>query len=84
MRFFSTLAPFEQHNVLYMGGMREHIDRLDGYHAIGFVELLQVARLGGRIAADVHDPLWCSPEDGLYHIGVHTSAWRVGDDDIGI
>ena len=35
MRFFSTLALLKQYNVLYMGGMREHINGLNCYHTIG-------------------------------------------------
>ena len=35
MHFFSTLALLKQYNVLYMGGVREHIHRLNGYYTIG-------------------------------------------------
>ena len=63
--------------------MWEHVHGLHGLHPILGVEHLQVACLCGRVAADVYHPLRCGVEDGLHHIGMHTSPWRVGDDDVG-
>ena len=63
--------------------MGEHIHWLDSHHTIGCVEVLKVACLSGWVATHIHDTLGGSPQDGLHHIGVHTSTWGIGDDHIG-
>ena len=65
-----------------MWGVGEHVDRLDGHHAIVYIQIMQVACLGGRIAGDVDNALGSSTEDGLHHIRMHAGTGRVGDDDI--
>ena len=63
--------------------VREHIYGLHGNNLVLLAKQLQVACLAGRIAADVDDALGLCIQDYLHHIGVHTCAGRVGDDDIG-
>ena len=66
-----------------MGSVRKHVDRLNGLNPVGHIKVLQVACLCGRIAAHVDNAFRGSSENGLYHIRVHTSPGRVGDDYIG-
>ena len=51
------LAALQEHNVLYVVRLREHIHGLDGRHAVVGVEERQVAGLRGRVAADIDDAL---------------------------
>ena len=61
----------------------KHIYRLDGCHTIVLVEQCQVARLCGRVAADIYYPLRVRAENSLDNICVHSGTRRVGDDDVG-
>lgn len=63
--------------------LREHIDGLYFDYFISIVEEAEVACLCGWIATYVNDALGMGMENGVDNIGVHTCAWRVGDDDIG-
>ena len=65
-----------------MGCMGEHIHGLNHTHFVICIKVLQVARLGGRVATDVYDTLRCCPQNGLYHVRMHTCTRGVGDDDI--
>ena len=62
--------------------MREHVHRLYGSYLILRIHQLQVACLGSRVAAYVHDALWCCIQDDVYYVWVHAGTWRVGDDDV--
>ncbi len=64
-------------------GVREHVDGLDAAHAVAGGEHLQVARLGGGVAAYVYDFAGLHVEELLHYFLVHAGAWRVGDDDVG-
>ena len=66
-----------------MGCMGEHIYWLNRHYTILGIKILKVACLGGWVATHIHDALGSSPQNGLHHIGVHTSTWWIGDDDIG-
>ena len=65
-----------------MRSMREHIHRLHSLNAIGYIKSLEVAGLSGRVAAYVDNALGVGTKYSLYHVGVHTGAWRVGNDNI--
>ena len=65
-----------------MGGMREHIDGLYGYHPVVGIHIMQVACLGGRVTRHIDDTLRGGAQDGLHHVGMHASTWWVGDDHI--
>ena len=76
-------APYQQHDVLHVRGVREHVDGLHlGYPVVG-VQEGEVARLCGGVAAYVNDSLRARLEYYLYHIRMHACPWRVGDDDVG-
>ena len=60
--------------------VREHIHRLDARDAIAGAEGFEVARLRGRVAANVHDSPCSCFQDGLDHVRVHSGAWRIDDD----
>ena len=62
--------------------MREHIDGLHLGDLVACVEQLQVACLGGRVAADIYYALGGGVEYYVYNVGVHAGAWGVGDDDV--
>ena len=66
-----------------MGCMGEHIYWLNRHYTILGIKILKVACLGGWVATHIHDALGSSPQNGLHHIGVHTSTWWIGDDYIG-
>ena len=63
--------------------MWEHIHWLHGCHLVIVVEQLEVARLGGRVAAHIDNALWSGEEDGVDDISVHTGTRWVGDDHVG-
>ena len=63
--------------------MRKHIYGLYGRNPVFGVEQLQVACLGGRVAAHIDDALRFSPKDDVHHILVHACPWGVGNDDVG-
>ena len=75
-------ALFEQYDILYMWGVREHIDWLDGCHLIIYVHHLEVASLCGRVATYIDDALRGCVQDDLDDIRVHTGTRWVGDDDV--
>ena len=62
--------------------VREHVDRLYGSHLVLAVEQLEVACLCGRVAAHVDDAFRLGSQNHVDYVIVHTSAGRVGDDDI--
>ena len=66
-----------------MMGLWEHVHRLYCHHFILYIQELQVASLGSRVAADIDDALRLGIQDNIHHIGVHTCTGRVGDDDVG-
>ncbi len=49
-----VLFQLQQRYVLYVVRMREHVYRLQAGDAVGFIQQLQVAGLGGGVAAYVH------------------------------
>lgn len=55
--------PHQLHHVLDMVRMGEHVHGLHGLDAIIGVEQRQVARLRGRVAAHIDDPLGCGTQD---------------------
>ena len=63
-----------------MMSMRKHVHRLHSGYLVVLVEQLQVACLGCRVATDIDDAFGTGEENGIHHIGVHASTWRVGDD----
>ena len=65
-----------------MGGVREHIDWLDMGDLVVGIEQLQVASLGGWVAADIDDALRVGIHDDLDNVWMHACSWWVGDDDI--
>ena len=73
---------FQQHYVLNMGCVGEHIDWLDMGDMVVGIEQLQVASLGGRVAADIDDALGVGIHDDLDNVWMHACSWWVGDDDI--
>ena len=66
-----------------MRSMREHVNRLHLLDAVCHVKSLQVACLGGWIAAYIYYALRVSTQDCLDNVGMHAGTRRVGDDDIG-
>ena len=62
--------------------MRKHVDGLYLNYLVISVEQLQVACLCGRIATDVDDALWCCPQDGFHHVGVHAGTRGVANHDV--
>ena len=63
--------------------VREHVDRLHGGYPVVGIEQLKVARLSGRVAADIDNALGSCKEYGVDDIVMHAGTWWVGDDDIG-
>ena len=80
---FFCLAADEEDDILYMRCVGEHVDGLYGHDLVVGIEILEIACLGGGVAADVDDAAGSGTEDGLHHVGVHACPWRVGDDDVG-
>ena len=62
--------------------VREHVHRLHVGYPVHPAQRLQVACLRGGVAADIYYPLRSGLHYGLYHVGVHPCARRVGDYDI--
>lgn len=54
--------------------MWKHIDRLYAMYIIASSEHLQVACLGGRIAADIYDFAWRGCQQLFYYFLVHAGA----------
>lgn len=75
-------AALEKDDVLDVMGVGEHVDRLNGGDAVVGVHEGEVSCLGGRVATDIDDAVRGSAEDGCHNVGMHSSARRVGDDDI--
>ena len=67
-----------------MRSVREHVDRLHGSHLIFLVHELQVACLGSRVTAHIHYAVGVGAKNGVNHVGVHASAWRVCYDHVGL
>ena len=63
--------------------MGEHVNWLNLSYLIVCVHRLKVACLCGRVARYVNYSVWCSIQYCFYYVGVHTSTWRVGDDNVG-
>ena len=61
----------------------EHVNWLHAYYLVLHVKQAQVARLGGRIAAHVHDTLGLGKENGVNYVVMHTGSWGIGDDNVG-
>ena len=66
-----------------MVGMGEHIHGLYGRHLVLGIEQLEVACLGGGVAADIDDAAGLGEQNHVDDVVVHAGTWRVGDDDIG-
>ena len=66
-----------------MMGVREHIDRLNAGYLIVRTQQFDVAGLRCRIAANVNNFLWGTIQNSIYHIGVHTGAGWVGNNNVG-
>ena len=80
--FFSVLQR-QLGDVFDVLGVGEHVDGLDASDLIAFAEELQVAGLGGGVAADVDDFAWRRGEELGDHFLVHAGAWGVGDHYVG-
>ena len=63
--------------------MREHVNRLHFLYGILGVEQCKVACLCGRVAAHIDYALRLRAEYCVYHVAVHSCAWRVGDYHVG-
>ena len=61
----------------------EHVDWLHACYLVLYVEQTQVARLGGGIAAHVHDALGFGKENGVDYVVMHAGSWGVGNDNVG-
>ena len=60
----------------------EHIHRLYCNNLVVAIQFLQVTSLSRRITTDIDDTLWCSLEDSLHHVRMHTCTGWVSDDDV--
>ena len=67
-----------------MLGVGKHIHRLDSAYLVLFCQQGEVAGLCGGVAAHVHDAFGLHHQQLLHHVGVHTAARRIGDDDVGL
>ena len=65
-------SEFEQGNVLHMMGLWEHVHRLYDRNVVFLLKEGKVARLCGRIAADIDDARYFKFEQSLHHFRVHT------------
>lgn len=65
-----------------MGRMGEHIDRLHALYAVMAVEQGEIARLSGRIAADIDETRGSGPLDDLDDIGMHSRTRRIDNHDL--
>ena len=50
------IASLEPHHILHVLRVREHIHRLDFLHSVCDIQQIQIARLRGRIATNIHNP----------------------------
>ncbi len=50
---------------LDLGGLREHVERRDGFDREPLLQLTQIAREGGRITRDVNEDGWRVFEQGV-------------------
>ena len=66
-----------------MLGVGEHIDGLDAGHVVAVGEQLEVAGLGGGVAADIDYLARGDSEELADDFLVHAGARGIGDDDIG-
>ena len=77
------MSPFlEKHDILHVRRMRKHVYRLYCHDLIVRIKKLEVAGLGGRVAADIDYALGSRTDDDIDDIGMHSGTRRVGDDDI--
>ena len=62
--------------------MREHIDGLNAFNFIFLGEQLQISCLCSWIATDIYDTPWVGKKYRVNNILMHSSSWRVGNDDV--
>ncbi len=79
---FNVVLHFEQYYILHMRCVGEHIHWLHFLHAVCHIECLQIACLCGWVAAHINDAFRVCSKYCLYHVGVHSGAWWVGDNHI--
>ena len=79
--FRGNLAP-KGADIFYVLRVGKHIHRLHGGDLVFCTQDAQVAGLGGRIAADVHDPVGFRIEDDTGDVRMDAGPRRVQDDDV--
>ena len=80
--FRVDLALGKQDNRLDVLRVREHVHGLHGGDFVFCAQEVQVAGLGGGIAADVHDPVGFRIEDDTGDVRMDAGPRRVQDDDV--
>ena len=63
--------------------MWKHINRLHAGHFILLIQKSYIASLSGWVATHIYNTFWIGKQYGVYHIGMHTWASRVCNQNIG-
>ena len=75
---------YEAHDVLDMRSMGEHVDRLHLDDVIVLRKDRKVARLGRRVAADIHHAVGRRLHEHLRNVGMDAGPRRVEHHDVGM